>query len=97
MAILRGMSGLMIAQQAEEATRALRLGNAWVVLLVVSLAAFGLLVVSARMLRPGRASPGARPEPDGFESVDPWEEAGRRFRTPEEDDGTIRHDGVRGA
>lgn len=89
------MSVLTLAQQAEEATRALRLGNAWAVLLVVSLSAFALLVIAARALRPDRGTArvgrGREPMPD----VDPWEEAGRRLRAPEEDDGTIRHDGVR--
>ncbi len=88
------MSALIVAQEMEHASQALRVGNAWVVLLVVALTAFGLLVVAARALRPSQnAGRSDRAEGRGDE-IDPWEEAGRRMRM-DSDDGTIRHDGVR--
>ncbi|MGD9691950.1 MAG: hypothetical protein AB7G17_03850 [Phycisphaerales bacterium] len=90
------MHWLTLAQATDDATRALRLGNAWGVLLIISLIAFGVLILAARALRPGRhGARGARDGEGSAATVDPWEEAGRRLRADEEDDGTIQHDGVR--
>jgi len=85
-----------LAQSTDGATQALRLGNAWGVLLLIALVAFVVLILAARALRPGRHGAGERPETDtSAAGIDPWEEAGRRLRADDEDDGTVRHEGVR--
>ena len=89
------MDPITLAQATDDATRALRLGNAWGVLLLVALVAFVVIILAARALRPGRHAPTPRQEEDlGGATVDPWEEAGRRLRADDGDDGTIRHEGM---